>query len=93
MIVRKPMILIVIAALSLSANANDPLQIDEKASLESVIKELGYLQGFVTSSRERQKLNDKSRFNYVALEHRLEVLKYDINRYLIDSDPLNRRGD
>ena len=73
---------------SLPVLANESEDISERERLESVISELGYLQGYLERSQSSQKSNRRSRFDYMSSIQRIELLKFDIQTYL--SDPTHQ---
>lgn len=64
--------------------ANDTQTVTERQRLESVMKELTYLQTYLQETKSSQKLNVRSRFDYQRLNGDLNLLKHGISEYLSD---------
>ena len=74
------------------ALANDTQTVTERQRLESVMKELSYLQTYLQKTKSTQKHNVRSRFDYQRLDGDLNLLKRGISEYLSDI-PSKPKGD
>jgi RAQPRD family integrative conjugative element protein len=80
--IAKKVVLVLYVFVASNSMANEPGEITERERLRNVVTELGYIQEYLVRSKSVQKINKRSRFNYGAARHRIEVLKYDIELHL-----------